>query len=614
MLSPLRSERWLSPWQHTGLPIRFSQALTFSVKPKPDGETVYMKMIPAALLLLGLSALPLSARAAIAQRLVVAPLPQPFWVWPSTPPADCPFPPSTDVVGVGFTGRHAEYTGADTWYPSWAADGNLYSPWTDGNVNGLGCSSAGEQAQTGHATILGDDPMKLVVTNQGVYASSPRPYEGRYPCGSLVYGGVWYYGTYCLHPSGGIRKEDGILYNWPWLGPFVGFRWSTDYGQSWTQTPCTPEKPLFGERALQGEPVKIGAPHFVDLGKELEHSPDAKAYLVAQGASDGSHRRFAYNSWITADQVYLIRVSPTIENMNDPAKYEFFAGHDPAGAATWTTDFRNIKPIAEWRDHMGCVTMTYDPGLKRFLMCVTDGGITVSRYNTYILESEKITGPWRLVSHMTHFGEQAYFVNIPSKFIGSDGRSLWLLYAANFSSGWGGTVFQSKPRGSRYGMCYQEIRLLRPGEARPTDPLNSSANVAREATVTASSVHGDYSAGAAVDGVVQGYPENPSREWASNGEGSTAMLRLSWSSPKMIDRVWLFDRPNDLDRILSGMLVFSDGSTIQTGEVPDDGKQGLEVTFDPKNVSWVAFLVNTVKPGSPNVGLAEIGVFATESK
>jgi hypothetical protein len=33
---------------------------------------------------------------------------------------------------VAFTGRHAEYTGADTWYPSWANDGNLYSPWPDG--------------------------------------------------------------------------------------------------------------------------------------------------------------------------------------------------------------------------------------------------------------------------------------------------------------------------------------------------------------------------------------------------------------------------------------------------------------------------------------------------
>ena len=71
----------------------------------------------------------------------------------------------------------------------------------------------------------GDDPLKLSVINQGVFRSSPRPYEGRYPCGSLVYNGIWYYGTYCLHPSW-REIRDEIPYNWPWLGPFPGFRWS----------------------------------------------------------------------------------------------------------------------------------------------------------------------------------------------------------------------------------------------------------------------------------------------------------------------------------------------------------------------------------------------------
>jgi len=73
--------------------------------------------------------------------------------------------------------------------------------------------------------------------------------------------------------------------------------------------------------------------------------------------------------------------------MNDPRKYEFFAGNDAQGGPLWTNDFARIKPIAQWRDHMGCVTMTYNAPLKKFLMCVTDGGTTVSRYNTYLLES-----------------------------------------------------------------------------------------------------------------------------------------------------------------------------------------------------------------------------------
>ena len=111
-------------------------------------------------------------------------------VWPSEPPPDSPFPPSTAITGLAFTGRHAEYGGADTWYPSWAANGKLYSPWTDGKVNGIDSTSAGAKATTGYATILGDDPQHLTITDVATYPGDPAPYGGRYPAGSLVYRGI----------------------------------------------------------------------------------------------------------------------------------------------------------------------------------------------------------------------------------------------------------------------------------------------------------------------------------------------------------------------------------------------------------------------------------------
>ena len=77
-------------------------------------------------------------------------------VWPSKPP-DCPFQKSADITGIAFTGRHVRYANADTWYPSWAANGNLYSPWTDGKVGSVISSSYGQKATTGFATIEGDE-------------------------------------------------------------------------------------------------------------------------------------------------------------------------------------------------------------------------------------------------------------------------------------------------------------------------------------------------------------------------------------------------------------------------------------------------------------------------
>jgi hypothetical protein len=211
----------------------------------------------------------------------------------------------------------------------------------------------------------------------------------------------------------------------------------------------------------------MGAPHFVDFGKNMEHSPDGKAYLVGMGAEENDPKpRYANLSWITGDQVYLARVTPSIENINNIKAYEFFAGDDPNSQPVWTSDFTKIKPLLDWNNNMGCVTVTYDAPLKKFLMCVTDGWPTVAKMNSYILEADQITGPWRMVVYMKDFGEQGYFLNFPSKFIQSDGKRLWLCYSANFSPGWNGVKLEFNPPGARYGLCLHEIQLLGPDDKR----------------------------------------------------------------------------------------------------------------------------------------------------
>ena len=148
--------------------------------------------------------------------------------------------------------------------------------------------------------------------------------------------------------AGRSPKHDGITYNWPWLGPFVGFRYSTDFGKTWTQTPCTPEKPLFGETGLQG---RTGQDRRAALRRfRQEHGALARRQGLPgrpRRDRDGANRRFGYNSWITGDEIYLLRVTPSIENMNDASKYEFFDGcragpqisrrssRSPNGATTW---------------------------------------------------------------------------------------------------------------------------------------------------------------------------------------------------------------------------------------------------------------------------------------
>jgi hypothetical protein len=533
--------------------------------------------------------------------------------WSSEMPADCPFPQSNLIKGVVFTGRSSGYTKADTWYPSWGADGKMYSAYTDGTVNGVNSRSGGANVVVGHAVIEGDDPLNLTVVEPGLIRGNPSPYGGRYPCGSLMHDGVWYIGTYAL-----ANSSYGL--NWPILGPCPGFHISTDKGQTWTRSPlsCKPGNALFPEPAEFKGPVKIGAPHFIDFGKNMEHSPDGKAYLIGHGSVEKDQDdRKANLSWISGDQIYLCRVVPSVANINDESKYEYYAGCDTEGKAIWSWDYTDIKPLYEWDNNCGCVTMTYNAPMNKYLMCVTDGWPTISDMNTYILESDTITGPWKIVTYMKSFGPQAYFVNIPSKFISRDGRTVWLCYSANFTTSaryrYDGSL--GDPMGSCYRMCLVETKLADEETwsqySSYTTPVKSTLNLAATAQVTASSIYSGFTAEAVKDGVIDGYPGNHSAEWASNGEKKGAWIKLQWDNDQTVSRIWIFDRPNThADHVMSLSVNFSDGSTIAVGELPDDAKSGKEITFATKTVSWVKVEITSVSETTLNVGLSEIAVFS----
>jgi hypothetical protein len=157
--------------------------------------------------------------------------PWPARVWKSEVPAGCPFEPSKDLTAVAFTRNYAAYTDADTWSPSWASDGAMYSGWTDGEIGPESVHSSGKRARTGNAKIVGDDPLHLTVTSLGSEAASPEPYGGRYPCANLVHDGVWYYGTYAVDFDLS-KPEYRDQYSWAICGPVPGFRISKDFGKT----------------------------------------------------------------------------------------------------------------------------------------------------------------------------------------------------------------------------------------------------------------------------------------------------------------------------------------------------------------------------------------------
>ena len=307
-------------------------------------------------------------------------------------------------------------------YPSWAADGNLYSSWTDGTVNGISSSSRGEtSATTGFATIIGDDPFNLTVVNASVYTEGAGPYQGRYPSLNFYLNGTWFYGSYALEDYGKWPSPPPDCGNWCYLCPFTSIRTSNDKGATWvdsrrTMTSYTDN--LFGETCVNNTKVKIGAPHAVDFGQENMYSPDGRLYMVSTGAEDPD----SYESWMQGSSVYLSRtvVSPPDPlTVNTAAAWEFWS----QTTNEWVSSINDAKPLFVWPNKTGVVTMSYHPTLKKYILVVgtpSTGNSMVKNFDTYFLESDSMTGPFSLISYISAFGPEAYFVHIPGKFMGGE--------------------------------------------------------------------------------------------------------------------------------------------------------------------------------------------------
>jgi hypothetical protein len=141
--------------------------------------------------------------------------------------------------------------------------------------------------------------------------------------------------------------------------------------------------------------------------------------------------------------------------------------------------------------------------------------------------------------------------------------------------------------------------------ATPTD-------LALAATATASSQNTStgQTANKAIDGVIDGYPGDYTKEWATVAGRANSWLNLAWTTPQTMSRIVLYDRPNLCDQITKATLTFSDGSTVGVGTLNNDGS-ATTVTFPAKTTTKLKMTVNSVSSCTQNVGLAEIQAYAS---
>ena len=133
-------------------------------------------------------------------------------------------------------------------------------------------------------------------------------------------------------------------------------------------------------------------------------------------------------------------------------------------------------------------------------------------------------------------------------------------------------------------------------------------DIAPNATVTVSGVEQGYGFAGATDKIPGGYPGDRNNEWSS-GQKAGATIRLTWKTPQTINRVQLYDRPNENDNALKSQLTWSDGTTIEVGPLPNNGETPAELRFAPKTVTWVEWKALEVSGATENIGLGEFAVY-----
>jgi predicted alpha-1,2-mannosidase len=142
----------------------------------------------------------------------------------------------------------------------------------------------------------------------------------------------------------------------------------------------------------------------------------------------------------------------------------------------------------------------------------------------------------------------------------------------------------------------------------------SPFNISPQAKITASShLNARTLPGNVADGIIS---VDGKGEWACEGDTTDwgyvrfPWIQLEWETPRKVNRVILYDRPDLKDHIAGGKILFSDGSMLWVNEIPNDGL-AKEIRFDTKTISWIKFLTTDGK--GRDIGFSEIEVFSTEN-
>jgi hypothetical protein len=368
---------------------------------------------------------------------------------------------------VEYYGSLHTSSNGDLWPNCWADDGAIYAA----NGDGTGFDLSAAEADTVVSRIDGT-PATGITGRRLAAAAQLGPIWGdssqynRKPTGMTCVDGVLYlamqdlkYGTHAFDES-----------------PVASISRSDDHGSTWTPT----SSPMFPDS-------RFSTLFFLDFGQDYGLAaralgPSDGAYVYAYGL-DWNWRQSYTCVVADPDRLYLGRVPRA--SVQDRAAWEFFAGL-AGGLPAWTPDIAGKVPVLEdtrrWYpnlrpggvagpDNLSVISqggVVYNAPLRRYLYT------SWSEYTFEFYEAPAPWGPWRLFLHhdagcYPWFGlpsagradpgpkNGGYGTTIPSKFISSDGLTMWV------QSNW---WVDNDAGTDDYGFCLRRLKVSPASESR----------------------------------------------------------------------------------------------------------------------------------------------------
>lgn len=376
------------------------------------------------------------------------------------------YPRSTVISGLEWTGpaHKLPQTASDMHWHAWAADGSLYVVDDDGENFG------GPRTFAHLLKVEGQPPQhRAEVVSRFPKLQRYSLRRHLYVCGALTVGEKLYVAAYeydsedPANPTrylvnNNIVAEKGsdffIMDAISHHGGVASLMVSEDKGASWSNYPV-PHAPLFlGPR--------FAALAFVGFGPGYTQVPEfLDGYVYAISNDDG---------WECGSHVFLAR-APKDDVLNRAA-WTFYGGRDAANQPAWISEEHYARPIFTDHGHVGHPTMTYVPGIKRFLLALGsdavpksyahDPAIAWSSWHRsrelQIYEAPTPWGPWALVHYDPAWegSHLAYLPQLPPCWFNAAGTEGTMLFSGDYRM-WG--VPEPEGHVSWYAQMTRPFRL-----------------------------------------------------------------------------------------------------------------------------------------------------------